>query len=69
MIQSPRWTQPQYHLPAPWFSLGLAATAEETPQKWEVIYVAEPRHGDETSMQIFCPVFPVLMTSGHQKTQ
>lgn len=51
----------------PLLQLGTAAAAEKPPQKCDGIYVAEPRCDAEISMQIFCPLFPVLMTFGHQK--
>lgn len=53
----------------PLLQLGTAAAAEKPPPKSDGIYVAEPRCDAEISMQIFCPLFPVLMTFGHQKTQ
>lgn len=57
-------TQLQYHLPAHWYGLRHVPAAGKTPPKCNGIYVVEQRHDGENLMQIFCPMFPVLMSFG-----
>lgn len=63
-IQITWWTQLQCHLPAHWYGLSHIPAAEKTPRKCNGIHVVEPRCDDENLMQIFCPMFPVLMSFG-----